>query len=259
MSTQPKSHRSRVRKGFSLIEILIAAVILAIVGVGVLTLFSQGTTSIVKTDISREYRFFMQNILAHVNRQSLHKLFFHFRPRGPGGITGQGLNSTLLRDEIAKVDGNNNLVNPLSEMTNPLGFTQEFMNDLKAAGLKAGIEFRFIARQDLGTDNSGGSPYGILHMQAGVATVYLLDRETDDIVAEWNQGIMCPAIVGRPGLKMSSCPAVSTRVQCQYLPILQQFEGGFQLPDGFQNRCNRDDWKDDTPASVAEVETSGNG
>lgn len=245
----------RTRSGFSLIEILIAAVVLAIAGVGVLSIFSQSSKSLDKADAKREYRFYLREILAHVNRQSLHKLYFHYYKAD--GTPNPALNSTLL-GALAVVDGDGNMVDPETEMANPLGFTQGFMKQLHVEKLRGEIEFRFLKRIDeLGYEPGRDIPSadkGILHMQAGLATVRLYQTftdpsdgsESDEVVAEIEQPIMCPAIVGRPGLKRSSCPAVAENVRCAYLPILAA-EEGFEIPTSIENQCADNDA---TPAEV---------
>jgi prepilin-type N-terminal cleavage/methylation domain-containing protein len=232
----------RARGGFSLIEVLIAAVIMAIAGVGVMTIFSQSSKSLGKSDAKREYRFYLREVLAHVNRQSLHKLYFHYAEDDAGGQ----LNSRLL-GALALVDADGNMIDPQEEMTNPLGFTQAFMLQMHQEKLRGEIEFRFLERiNELGYEAGEDLPsaqVGILHMQAGVAQVRMYQTfvypdgsEEEREVAVVEQPIMCPAIVGRPGLKRSSCPAVNEDVQCAYLPILAAQEN-FEIPTSIENTC----------------------
>lgn len=64
-------------------------------------------------------------------------------------------------------------------------------------------------------------------MQAGFADVTLLKLVPNGSakpVTVWRQPIMCPAVVGRPGLKLSSCPAISPKVKEKYGPLLAKRE-----------------------------------
>lgn len=235
--------QSRGRRGFSLIEVLIAAIILAVVGVGVLSIFSTSTRGIQRTDVRRENRFYLNEILAHVNRQSLHKLFFHYA--GSDAARAQ-LNSTLLGN-LCVYDGSGIMVNPEDEMSNPLGFTQAFITQLFNEKLRGKIIFEFLTREDLKIDEDGkASPeVGILHMQAGKARIELwqeYDDRPDELAAVVEQPIMCPAIVGRPGLKLSSCPAINQRVKCAYLPILSAQEG-FTVPEVDERKCRQPEYQ----------------
>lgn len=233
------------RRGFSLIEVLIAAIILAMCGVAVLTIFSGSTNAIKRTDARREYRFYLREILAHVNRQSLHKLFFHYPSQEARQASGGELNSTLL-GALAVYDQNGVMQNPQDEMSNPLGFTQAFITQFHNEKLSADIQFDFIPRNALGIGDDGkaSKEVGILHMQAGDVEVILKQdfvlsdgsTETEE-VARIRQPILCPAIVGRPGLKLSSCPAINQKVMCAYLPILARAEG-FGMPQDIQNTCD---------------------
>jgi hypothetical protein len=56
---------------------------------------SQSTNSLRRTDAKREYRFYLREILAHVNRQSLHKLFYHYASPAARAASAS-LNSRLL-------------------------------------------------------------------------------------------------------------------------------------------------------------------
>ncbi len=238
---------SKRRQGLSLIEILIASVILAIAGIGIMTIFSTSTNTIGRTDARREYRFYLSEILAHVNRQSLHKLFFHYGPTGQRAELNSGMIESRNLGEVAVLDADGKIVNPEDEMTNPLGFTQAFVTLMHTEGLRAEITFEFLRRKDDLNIQDGKKidiAVGIRHMQAGMATVDLFQEVTyadgsseSKPVASIAQPIMCPAIVGRPGLKLSSCPAVAPAVKCAYLPILQAIESDFSLPPNFEADC----------------------
>jgi hypothetical protein len=224
------------RNAFSLTEILIAATILAIVGIPVIGIFLGSKDAIVRTDAARDNRYFVSEIFAHVERQSLHELWDNF---GPGEVIPQ---AGRMRHEIAKYDPRSGRIlgNPLE--SNPLGFQESFLQELVRANLHVKLYFEFYSRKDLDVQPQIPDPkqqdtasirYGILHMQAGYATVRLIDlkllaktrSEESATVNEWMQPIMCPAVVGRPGLKLSSCPAVDRKVRAKYLPLLLEREG----------------------------------
>lgn len=236
-----------MRRGTTLVEILIAAVILSIAGVAVLGIFSQSTRSIKGTDMRREERFFLQSILSHVNRVSLHELWDHYGPEGAGP-------PRPLLGSLALVGSDGKLADPTSPTANPLGFTNEFLTELFGAGLKARIDFEFYTRAELNTNGDVPDPeYGLLHMQAGYVTLYLFNMEDGEdpgapppqpvdnprnYAAAWRQPIMCPAIVGRPGLKLSSCPAIAPVTKCRYGPVLAGYEGYEWTQDDI-DECNR--------------------
>jgi hypothetical protein len=150
------------------------------------------------------------------------------------------------------------MLNPVDEMSNPLGFTQAFISQLVKENLRAQVEYYFLRREaDLKIDEKGkpDKQIGILHMQAGTVHIELFetvegpDGSLDEVkVAEIDQPIMCPAIVGRPGLKLSSCPAINQRVKCAYLPILAQIEG-FPMPEREETVCSRPEYQV-TPSQV---------
>jgi hypothetical protein len=232
--------------GFSLVETCIAVLILASVGVPVLSLFTQSSSAITRTDSRREARYYLQEIVAHSTRQSLHTLWSYFGPRGydlPGKITLEGGEllelspsgvSGQMADEIAVLDPETGL--PASPADNPLGFTDEFLKSLARDGYQGKVHFEFFTRKELGLapldrakplKKDKASPYGILHMQAGWLQVQLLDIRADGapkIAAQWKQPLMCPAIVGRGGLKLSSCPAIAPQVRKAFAPIVADAE-----------------------------------
>lgn len=223
----------RSRSGFSLAEVLIGTAILAIMGVPMIGVFIQSKHSIVRTDAKREARYYIGEIMAHVERQSLHKLWDYF---GPGEIVGFDT-AGRLRHRLAELDAQGNITGG-----NPLGFTPYFVQEMYADGFEARVFFEFYTRKELGVKpdrwsifaKDEVSPlYGLHHMQAGWVQIYLLDRdklkknparEADCVVTSWKQPVMCPAIVGRPGLKLSGCPAVNLTVKLQYEPKLNRRE-----------------------------------
>lgn len=223
------------KSAFSLTEILIAAVILAIVGVPVIGIFIGSKDAIVRTDSARDARYFINEILAHAERQSLHELWDNF---GPGEVVAK---AGRMQHEIAIYNPSTGKIAGDPNQTNPLGFQESFMQELIRAGFKAKLYFEFYSRRELEVQPQIPDPrkqdiasarYGILHMQAGYATVQIIDLKTmarlkDEqaaVVNEWQQPIMCPAVVGRPGMKLSSCPAVDRKIRAIYLPLLLERE-----------------------------------
>jgi prepilin-type N-terminal cleavage/methylation domain-containing protein len=224
------------RRGFSLVEILIAAVILCIVGIPMIGVFLGSKDAIVRTDAARDNRYYITEILAHAERQSLHELWDNFGPNEVIPRAGR------MKHEIALYDEKTGKLQPGNpNLTNPLGFQQSFLNEMARSKIKAYLHFEFYTRKDLEVQplipnprqqDTASARYGILHMQAGYATVQIVDlnkvgkvKDPEDAVMQtWQQPIMCPAVVGRPGLKLSSCPAVDRKVRAVYLPLLLQRE-----------------------------------
>lgn len=230
-----KTTRTSDTGAFSLTEIMIAAVILAIVGVPVIGIFIGSKDAIVRTDAARDARYFVNEIFAHAERQSLHELWDNF---GPGeAIAAAG----KMKHEIALYNQKTGKVTGTVDQANPLGFQESFLQEMIHAGFKAKLYFEFYSRRELEVQPLIPNPrkqdtasvrYGILHMQAGYATVEIIDLkslaktgdERASVVNFWQQPIMCPAVVGRPGMKLSSCPAVDRRVRAKYLPLLLERE-----------------------------------
>jgi prepilin-type N-terminal cleavage/methylation domain-containing protein len=223
-----------MRRGFSLTEILIGTVILAVVGVPMLGVFISSKHNVKRTDARREVRFYMQKIFDHLNRQPLHDLWKNF---GPGEVVGFDA-AGRMRHRIAEYDARSGRITG----DNPLGFTAEFVQEMLRDGYEARVFFEFFTRKELeitpaqyrpGVPDNPSPLWGILHMQAGWAQVYLLDREklrtnggneAQSVIGQWKEPIMCPAIVGRPGLKLAGCPAVNPDVRAVYEPLLRRRE-----------------------------------
>lgn len=223
------------RRGITLTEILIGAVILALCAVPVIAVFMTSKGSIVRTDVRRRYNFYTREILARVDRASLHTLWNYYGPKGfavnlPGFFVG---NSGKFHQELAAYDPNaKKLLTGPPASVNPLGFTEELLNEMAADGMVGKLQFEFFSKKALRIKppkppNKIGEPddkFGLLHMQAGWAKVTLADLKTGEVLHEDCQTIMCPAIVGRPGLKLSSCPALNPAVYDVYSPLLDQHE-----------------------------------
>lgn len=224
---QRPSPTRRRRAGVTLIEILMASIILAIAGAAVFRIFSSANNQIQMTDERRELRYYMREIFSHLNRQPLHELWDHYGPEGFGP-------ARPLAGALALVDGNGKLVDPQNVANNPLAFTQSFIDEITRDGLDARIGFNFFYR-DSELRYQGDAPdprIGLLHMQAGVAAVTIYDREDPEerSLLTWSQPIMCPTIVGRPGLQLASCPALNKDVKCRYGPWLKALENNSWNP-----------------------------
>ncbi len=223
------------RAGVTLVEVLIATIIMAIAGVAAMNIFTASSFGIRQTDERRELRYYIREIFAHVNRQPLHELWDHYGPQGfelaPRPLVGA----------LALVDASGKLVDPAKPQFNPLGFTQGFLDDLRRDGLSAKIWFEFYYRdQELRYKGKEPDPQiGLRHMQAGVAAVSLYDVNDPEerSLLLWRQPVMCAAIVGRPGLQLSSCPAMQKDVKCRYGPVLARREGRTWTPED-QSDCN---------------------
>lgn len=213
--------RRNTRGGVTLVEILIATIVLAVAAVSVMNIFRGANVGIRKTDEQRELRYYLQEIFAHVNRQPLHELWDHFGPK-PWA-------SRSLAGAMALLDADGKLVNPADLDNNPLGFSQAFIDDMRRDGLGAKIWFEFYYRnEELLYEGKDPSPMvGLLHMQAGLAAVALYDLKDPEErnLILFRQPVMCPMIVGRPGIQLSSCPALNKAVKCQYGPKLAAREG----------------------------------
>ena len=250
------------RAGLTLIEILVASVILVVVAIPMLGIFDSSRQSIARTDRRREIRHITSEILAHAGRQPLHDLWDQY---GPGEVVGFDT-AGRMHHKLADLDPATGHING----DNPLGFNQAFLDEMRALSLEARLYFEFYTRVELGLDApkdakekealsivEGDDPvqdkkaakrasdlglpppsskpaFGILHMQAGYARVDIFDRDLlaknrnhpeRALVSRWAQPIMCPAVVGRPGLKLASCPAVNAKVKAKYLPLLAMREG----------------------------------
>jgi hypothetical protein len=234
------------RRGLTLLEVLIASILLVIMGVAVMGVFATSGRGIKKTDERRLYRFFVDELLARAQRHSLHHLWDHFGPASGGAP--RPLGGSLADLGVGEPGG------PPGD-GNPLGLTIEFLRELSHYDLDASVRFDFYTREELGVDQEGkpDPETGILHMQAGWLEVTLFPAgEPDNPIQVVKQPLMCPAIVGRPGLKLSSCPAVAPATKCKYGPILAAKEG-FSWPTDVAEACERLARGDDGSPSSASL------
>jgi prepilin-type N-terminal cleavage/methylation domain-containing protein len=211
----------RRRRGLTLIEVLIATIILAVAVVAVMQIFRGANIGIRKTDERRELRYYLSEIYAHVNRQPLHELWDYF---GPPDFADRSL-----AGKLALINAEGKLEDPSDLNKNPLGFTQTFIDEMRRDGLGGRVFFEFYYRDEelRYKDGEPDPQVGLAHMQAGVASVQIYDLSDPEerTLLEFRQPVMCPMIVGRPGIQLSSCPALNDAVKCQYGPKLAAREG----------------------------------
>jgi hypothetical protein len=241
-------------KGLTLVEVLTASLILSLIAIPVLTIFLQSKNNIVRTDSRRKYFHYAREIVSRAERASLHVLWNYYGPKGynvPGGlkdpdrpafgtIAAFGA-SGRFRDRLAEYDPVTKKLTPGNPAlhgsdVNPLGFSEDFLDEMAMEGFEGQLSFEFFPRKALGIADTPpgviGKPHadiGILHMQAGYANVRLVDIKNRQVLYEEMNTIMCPAVVGRPGLKLSSCPAISKGVNLIYAPILKLREADLPL------------------------------
>jgi hypothetical protein len=136
---------------------------------------------------------------------------------------------------MALLNANGKLVDPTNLDNNPLAFTQSFINEMRTDGLGGRVFFEFYYRdEELRYQNGEPSPQvGLRHMQAGVASVQIYDLNDPEerTLLDFRQPVMCPMIVGRPGIQLSSCPALNQQVKCKYGPKLALREGRTWTPE----------------------------
>lgn len=219
------------RNAMTLTEILIATVIMLIAAFPVMAIFSTSHQSLERTDVRRTARHYTSEILARVKRQSLHDLWKNF---GPWDAAGLDAEAGRLRDRIAEMDPNGKLVAGAQDLVNPLGFTQDMLTEMRRDGYDARVRFEFYTREELGVSPAQFSQkkkdkvdpvIGLHHMQAGWAEVQIIEAgKPKEVISQVREPIMCPAIVGRPGMKLSSCPAVNPNVRKKYGPLLARRE-----------------------------------
>ncbi|MBI2943575.1 MAG: hypothetical protein HYY25_05195 [Candidatus Wallbacteria bacterium] len=190
----PKS----ARLGQTLFDVLIGAVVLAMVAVPLGLLLTSSSRSIRSTDLGRETRQLLEAVMRRVESTDLTLLWdsYGVEPESPGRLIGK-----------------------LAEYTpggqagrNPLLLDQEVLQRLAELGLECTLEFRFMSRKELGVDavNHLKSDSGLLHLQAGVARLVATGKlGSRPFTEEIKKPIYCPMILGRPGLMLSQCPAVN--------------------------------------------------
>lgn len=194
----PQSPWRRKHRGTTLFEVLIASVLLVMVAVPIGLMLSASSRQVRNTDLDREVRSLMDQVMERVESTDLTVLWDAF------GVDPDSPNR--LRNSLGRMS-------PLpGGATNPLLLNRRVLDRFAELRLACDLEFRFMTRKELGIDASNRlkSHSGILHLQAGVATLTVrgsVGRRTVD--EHLRKPIYCPMILGRPGLLLSQCPAVN--------------------------------------------------
>lgn len=185
---RPTSTCSAERRGFTLLEILIAAVVFTVASVPLLLLFNSTSRQVKGLDRRAEIRAITQQVLGRVESMDFVTLHDNFgvEPEAPGRLVGK------------LTDG----------ARNPLMLERGWMDRLDELGLSGSLEFRFMTKSELGVDpaNPLKSTSGLLHLQAGVIVFRIQGTGYDETV---RKPVYCPMILGRPGLLLNQCPAVN--------------------------------------------------
>lgn len=178
----------RRRRAFTLLEILVAAVIFTLASTPLVLLFNSTTRQVKGLDKRAEIRALTGQILERIEAMdfvSLHDSF-GVEPEAPGRLVGQ------------LADG----------ARNPLMIDRGSLDRLAELGMSGALEFRFMTRDELGMDpaNPLKSSSGLLHLQAGVIELRIHGDGYDETL---RKSVYCPMILGRPGLMLNQCPAVN--------------------------------------------------
>jgi hypothetical protein len=193
-------------KGTTLLEVLIGAVLLALIAVPIFSLLWSSSHSVERADQNREARFLSDLILGYAENSDFVELFDNFGASFPDDKDGknclQGPNNDL--SEGVMRGGQNVLA--VDDWTR---------KQLTQKGWKVDLKFRFLTRNELGY---GGNVHnikpkaGVLHFQAGVIWLRLLD-DHDRVIENIRKCVYCPMILGRPGLDLKQCPAVNPEIR----------------------------------------------
>lgn len=195
----------RDRSAASLVEMMIASVILLIVVVPVGLMMSGSSNVVQRVDLQREVRTIIDHLIERAEAQDFGVLYDNFgvRPDAAGRI-GQGLTR-----------GN----------ANPLEVEGGILKRMEAAQLQCSLTFRFFSKSEVRVQpgNNLRTESGLLWLQGGVLTLKvwggatsgrLLARyEVDETI---ERTVYCPLILGRPGLLLNQCPAVDPVKKAKY-------------------------------------------
>jgi len=193
----------RRARGFSLLEVLIAAAILSVVIVTIFSLIWSSKSGITRADESRESRMIADLLMAHAENADFVPLFKNFGtsfPECPPCLKGSDNDGSM-----GVMRGGKNVLN----------VDEWVLGRLEARGWDVDLRFRFLTRGELGyktaDDLKPGS--GVLRFQAGVVWLRLYDGRK--VMQEVKKCIYCPMILGRPGLDLKQCPAVNPQMRDQ--------------------------------------------
>jgi len=187
------------RRGFTLVEVSISALVIAVLSVTMLALMTTTGKQIQRTDARREARYFLQELVERVEAADFLTLYQNFGVEpAPFGTMKTGLYQPRrqLDDEV------------IPEY-NPLALTDRMKETLDRLGWETALTFRFLTKEELGIYGYAGatSSTGILHLQAGWIELRVDPEEGPARTVR--KVLFCPLILGRPGLIMSQCPATN--------------------------------------------------
>jgi prepilin-type N-terminal cleavage/methylation domain-containing protein len=195
------------RRGFTLVEVAVSALVVAILSVSMISLMSSTGKQIQRTDTRREARYLLRDLLDRIEAADFLTLYQNFgvEPEVKGRIR-----EGLYRPAVF-VDGER-----VPEY-NPLNLTRRQKEHLEELGWKARLEFRFMTREELGASvlNEATSLSGVLHLQAG--WIELLVEGPELPPQRVLKPVFCPLVLGRPGLMLSQCPATNEGLKRELL------------------------------------------
>lgn len=190
--------RSReARSGLTLVELLIASVILVIIAGPMGVLLWQSNQGVRSADRAREARSVIEQLLLHVESTDFVTLYKNF---------GWGL-----QPEVGQVPESPDAMRTslVTAGHDPLCLGESLVGDLERGRWKATLQFRFLTKTEVEQIDRVKSRSGILHLQAGVICLTLTGENPRDPQEEIRQILYCPMILGRPGLLLKQCPAVN--------------------------------------------------
>jgi hypothetical protein len=208
-----RTHVNANEKGTTLFEVLISAIVLSLIVLPIGLLLTTSNRTLRNTDINREVRSLMAQVMERIEATDLTKLWdaFGVEPDSPARFKG-----FLFKPEALSTAGGERS----SDDANPLHLDIPLMNRImemkEEMALETDLEFRFMTRGELGIDASNRlvSKSGILHLQAGVVSLAFNGEVTKKVIEEeMSKPIYCPMILGRPGLLLSQCPAVKPELR----------------------------------------------
>ncbi|MBI4861710.1 MAG: type II secretion system protein [Candidatus Riflebacteria bacterium] len=192
------------KRGLTLLEVLIGAVILAIIAVPVGYLITSSSKRVMSTDTLREARAVMDQIMGKIESTDFVILYRNF---------GWGLQPDSPYPHVPEASGAMKTA-IFADGKDPLYLGQEIINQMKSGGWNAVLQFRFLTKPEVEMDTSNRlkSLSGVLHLQAGVIKLTLTGPGVKEEIKEV---LYCPMILGRPGLLLKQCPAVNPALRDQ--------------------------------------------
>lgn len=194
-----------MRNATSLVEMMIASVILMIVVVPVGLMMSGSSNVVQRVDLQREVRTIIEHVIERAEAQDFGVLYDNFgvRPDAAGRIAS------------GFTKGN----------ANPLEVESEILKRLEELQLQSSLSFRFFSKGDVQVQagNNLRTQSGLLWLQGGVLTLKVWGGATSNrLIARYEvdetieRTVYCPLILGRPGLMLNQCPAVDPVKKAKY-------------------------------------------